>query len=73
MVIIDPGIKVDRGYKTYDNGLEMGVFIRVCILVYNMYACVCMYGCMYVYVTGFEKMCIHSSPSNFVHSKVHKM
>ena len=35
VVIIDPGIKVDKGYKTYDNGLEMGVFIRVCMHLYN--------------------------------------
>ena len=52
MVIIDPGIKVDRGYKTYDNGLEMGVFIRVCMLVYMcidyIYVCMCMYVGLYV-------------------------
>ena len=33
VVIVDPGIKVDHGYRSYDNGMDMGVFIRVCLLV----------------------------------------
>ena len=32
VVIVDPGIKVDHGYRSYDNGMDLGVFIRVCIL-----------------------------------------
>ena len=52
MVIIDPGIKVDRGYKTYDNGLEMGVFIRVCMLVY-----MCIDVCMCMYVRLYVRLC----------------
>ena len=30
VIIVDPGIKVDHGYRSYDNGMDMGVFIRVC-------------------------------------------
>ena len=42
MIIVNPGIKVDNGYKTYDNGIEMGVFIRVCIM--------CSHACMLVHM-----------------------
>ena len=37
VVIVDPGIKVDHGYRSYDNGMDLGVFIRVCILTGVMY------------------------------------
>ena len=30
VVIIDPGIKVEKGYPAYDDGLAMDVFIKVC-------------------------------------------
>ena len=30
VVITDPGIKVDRGYKPYDDGISQGVFVKVC-------------------------------------------
>ena len=29
VVITDPGIKVDHGYKPYDDGIAQGVFIKV--------------------------------------------
>ena len=29
VVITDPGIKVDHGYKPYDDGISQGVFIKV--------------------------------------------
>ena len=29
VVIIDPGIKVEKGYPAWDNGLKDGIFIRV--------------------------------------------
>ena len=35
MVITDPGIKVDHGYKPYDDGISQGVFIKVLILSPN--------------------------------------
>ncbi|XP_065906865.1 uncharacterized protein [Dysidea avara] len=28
VVIVDPGIKVDRGYKAYDDGISKGVFVK---------------------------------------------
>lgn len=28
MPIVDPGIKVDRGYPAYDNGIEADVFLK---------------------------------------------
>lgn len=28
VVIIDPGIKVDRGYSAYDQGLKEGIFVK---------------------------------------------
>ena len=31
VVIVDSGIKVDQGYRSYDIGMELGVFIRVCL------------------------------------------
>ena len=37
MVIVDPGIKVDHGYRSYDNGMDLGVFLRVCILTGTTY------------------------------------
>ena len=32
VVITDPGIKVDHGYKPYDDGISQGVFVKVCVL-----------------------------------------
>ena len=29
VVVVDPGIKVDKGYAAWDNGLKDGVFVRV--------------------------------------------
>ena len=29
MVIVDPAISVTKGYKAYDDGLKMDVFIKV--------------------------------------------
>ena len=28
VVIVDPGIKVDRGYPAYDQGIEKDIFIK---------------------------------------------
>lgn len=28
VVIVDPGIKVDRGYSAYDKGLQQDIFIK---------------------------------------------
>ena len=33
VVIVDPGIKVDHGYRPNDNGMDMGISIRVCLSV----------------------------------------
>lgn len=35
-MIVDPGIKVDRGYKAYDDGIAEGLFIKV-----SPSACMC--------------------------------
>ena len=32
VVITDPGIKVDHGYKPYDDGISQGAFLKVYIL-----------------------------------------
>ena len=29
VVIIDPGIKTEKGYSAYDDGLKMDVFVKV--------------------------------------------
>ena len=34
MVITDPGIKVDHGYKPYDSGISEGVFVKVCMYMW---------------------------------------
>ena len=39
-MIIDPGIKVSKGYKPYDDGIAKGVFVKVslsviCIVCYK--------------------------------------
>ena len=49
MIIVDPGVKVDHGYSTYDNGMKLGVFIRVRTYI-RMYVCmyVRIYVCTYV-------------------------
>ena len=39
VVIVDPGIKVDRGYKAYDDGISKGVFVKVSGIV-SLYVCV---------------------------------
>ena len=30
VVITDPDIKVDHGYKPYDSGISQGAFLKVC-------------------------------------------
>ena len=35
VIIIDPGIKTESGYKTYDDGISMDIFIKVSWYIYN--------------------------------------
>ena len=39
VVIIDPGIKVDHGYKPYDDGISKGVFVKVRTYVCIFWVC----------------------------------
>ena len=60
VIIVDPGVKVDQGYSTYDNGMKLGVFIRVRTYV-CMYVCmyVCTYVCIYVYMYIRTYVCMY--------------
>ena len=39
-MIVDPGIKVDHGYKPYDDGISKGVFVKVSRSVLLVRMCV---------------------------------
>ena len=58
VVITDPGIKVDHGYKPYDDGISQGVFIKVCTYVY-MYIVVYTRLAMPHYPIPVTKLSLH--------------
>ncbi len=43
VVIIDPGIAIDKGYPAYDHGIEQDIFLKVLImhLLYLIHCCCC--------------------------------
>ena len=80
VVITDPGIKVDHGYKPYDDGISQGVFIKVCTYVY-MYIVAYVTGPMkidhvsanYIRVIFLLISFVLNAPSHFckLHKKAH--